>query len=101
MIIAQTSHHTRHKNVISRPVMITKGRDITGLKITALHDVTHVDVTCCDRHVTTFHTSHFHDSCHFPRDSRSDMKPEGVISKGSRTSAGRKMCVIKVSSAFP
>ena len=41
IIIRQTSHHTRHKNVISRAVMITKGRDITatGLKITALHDV--------------------------------------------------------------
>ena len=35
MIIAQTSHHTRHENVISRPVMITKGRDITGVNITA------------------------------------------------------------------
>jgi hypothetical protein len=65
IIIVQTSHHTRHKSMISRPMMITKGRDVT-----------HVDVTPRDRHVTTFYTSHFHDSCHFPYDSRSDIKPE-------------------------
>ena len=35
MIIVQTSHHTRHKKVISRPMMITNGRDVTGVSITA------------------------------------------------------------------
>ena len=35
IIIVQTSHHTRHKSMISRPMMITKGRDITGVNITA------------------------------------------------------------------
>ena len=58
-------------------MMTTKGRDITGVNITAYACVTHVDVTPCGRHVTTFHTSHFHDLCHFARDSRSDIKPEG------------------------
>jgi hypothetical protein len=35
IIIVQTSHHTRHKSMILRPMMITKGRDITGVNITA------------------------------------------------------------------
>ena len=35
--------HTRHKKEISQPIKITKEDEITGVSITTLHDVTHVE----------------------------------------------------------
>ena len=67
--------HTFNANHLHNPL----GCDTTGVNNSSqlrAHDVTHVDVKHRDRHVTTFYTSHFHDACHFPYDSRNDIKPE-------------------------